>query len=161
MKNPLSIATPVGPFYVAVSRGHVVWATFRPGKYLVPHGSKPGDLEILALAKREVEEYFSGQRGRFTVPLKLEGTPFQRSVWEEAAKIPCGRTLTYGELARRIKKHRAARAVGNALGRNPAVLFIPCHRVVPASGGVGGFGSGPEVKRALLDLEKKVCSDAT
>lgn len=156
MNASISIATPVGPFFISVAEGRVVRSTFRLLEH--PESGEPDakDLEVLALAKREVEEYFRGERKGFTVPLGLAGTPFQVSVWKEAKSIPFGQTITYGEMARRIKNPRASRAVGNALGANPTGLFIPCHRIVPASRGVGGFGSGPKIKAALLALEKKL-----
>ena len=87
------------------------------------------------------------------LPLDVRGTAFQRRVWEELRRIPLGETRTYGEIAAAIDEPRAARAVGTACGKNPVPLVIPCHRVVPAGGGVGNYGLGPERKRKLLECE--------
>lgn len=107
---------------------------------------------VLAQAARELEEYFAGTRTGFEVPLELDGTPFQREVWDELTRIGYGETITYGELARRVGRPRGPRAVGQANGRNPVSIIVPCHRVV-ARGGIGGYGGGLRVKRALLALE--------
>jgi O-6-methylguanine DNA methyltransferase len=80
----------------------------------------------------------------------LKGTPFQRRVWRARLEIPRGTTVTYGELARRLKNPRASRAVGQAVGANPLAVLVPCHRVLAANGALGGFAWGPEMKRALL-----------
>ena len=98
--------------------------------------------------------YFSGIRVDFPDKLDLSGaTPFQRDVWEAARRIPYGETRSYGWLAGKIGKPRAARAVGQALGRNPFPIIIPCHRVLAGDGGLGGFSGGIEVKKSLLALE--------
>ena len=107
---------------------------------------------VLAQAAHELEEYFAGTRTGFDVPLELDGTPFQHQVWDELTRIGYGETITYGELARRVGRPRGPRAVGQANGRNPVPIIVPCHRVV-ASGGIGGYGGGVKVKRALLTLE--------
>ncbi len=101
---------------------------------------------------RALEGYFRKGIWEFDAPLDYEGTGFQRLVWRELVRIPPGRTRSYGEVARAIGTPGAARAVGNACGRNPVVIVVPCHRVV-ASNGIGGFGSGLEIKRKLLALE--------
>ncbi len=102
------------------------------------------------------EKYFSGCIADFIFELDFSGsTLFQRTVWSAAAKIPYGRTRTYGWIAEMIKKPKSARAVGNALGRNPFPIIIPCHRVIRQSRGLGGFSApmGPELKEKLLRLE--------
>ena len=108
--------------------------------------------ERLARAAAELREYFAGTRTEFTVTPAPEGTAFRRAVWRELAAVPYGQTLTYGELAARIGRPTAARAVGQAVGANPCVIVIPCHRVL-ASNGLGGFGGGIERKIALLTIE--------
>jgi O-6-methylguanine DNA methyltransferase len=101
----------------------------------------------------ELERYFRTGSARFRTPLDLSGgTDFERAVWRALLKIPAGEVRSYGEVARAAGRPRAARAVGNACGRNPVAILVPCHRVV-ARGGLGGFGAGPDVKRRLLDLE--------
>jgi methylated-DNA-[protein]-cysteine S-methyltransferase len=105
--------------------------------------------------RRELEEYFEGKRDRFEVPVDWELTPsgFRNRALHAVARIPYGRTRTYGEIAKAAGNARAFRAAGTACGRNPIPLIVPCHRVVQSGGGVGNYGGGPEMKRALLDLE--------
>lgn len=101
----------------------------------------------------QLDEYFAGERTVFDVPVELHGTPFQRQVWRALCDIPYGRTISYGELARRIDNPSAVRAVGLANGRNPVSVIVPCHRVIGADGSLTGYGGGVERKRRLLDLE--------
>ena len=114
----------------------------------------------LAEAKRQIEEYFAGDRREFDLPLALEGTEFQRRVWAELRRIPFGETISYGELAARIGKPTASRAVGAANGCNPASVVVPCHRVISHDGKLGGYGGGLPVKQALLDLERRAGAGA-
>ena len=103
---------------------------------------------------RELAAYFRGDANRFLTPLDTDsGTPFQRKVWGELQRIPFGKTVSYGELARRVGAPRAARAVGQAVGANPIPIVIPCHRVIQSSGALGGFSAGLEIKRWLLHHE--------
>lgn len=110
-------------------------------------------LPVLRQARRELAEYAKGRRKRFEVPFELEGTHFQCEVWNALFAIPWGETRTYGEIARALGRPGAARAVGAAAGRNPLPVIVPCHRLVAAGGGLGGFSGGLEVKRKLLGLE--------
>jgi methylated-DNA-[protein]-cysteine S-methyltransferase len=119
----------------------------------VPSGWRPAS-EPFGDARTQLAEYFAGRRRRFELPLAMDGTPFQRRVWQALREIPYGRTTTYGELARRIgRSPSASRAVGTANGRNPIAVVVPCHRVVGADGSLTGFGGGLERKRLLLELE--------
>jgi methylated-DNA-[protein]-cysteine S-methyltransferase len=102
---------------------------------------------------RQLEQYFAGDRVRFELELDPGGTAFQRSVWDEVARIPYGGTRSYGEVARRLGKPTAVRAVGLANGANPIPIVIPCHRVVGADGSLVGYGGGLHVKAALLEHE--------
>ncbi len=113
------------------------------------------DGEFLAEAERQLREYFAGERSRFDLPVDLSAlSPFQRRVLETAFRtIPFGQVVPYAELARRIGKPKAARAVGGALGRNPVAIVVPCHRIVRGDGGLGGYGGGVEFKERLLALE--------
>jgi len=104
-------------------------------------------------AVSQLEEYFSGQRREFTVPLEFAGTEFQCRVWSELKKIPYGETVSYAELARRIGNPAAVRAVAAAVGANPISIFVPCHRVVGSDGSLTGYAGGLDAKRLLLDLE--------
>jgi methylated-DNA-[protein]-cysteine S-methyltransferase len=104
-------------------------------------------------AARQLREYFAGKRTQFDLPLAPEGTAFQRSVWRQLQAIPYGETISYGELARRVGKPKASRAVGSANGANPLPIVIPCHRVIASDGTLGGFGGGLPIKEMLLALE--------
>ncbi|MCP5089851.1 MAG: methylated-DNA--[protein]-cysteine S-methyltransferase [Gammaproteobacteria bacterium] len=107
----------------------------------------------LANARRQLEEYFTGSRKDFDLPLRLNGTEFQVKVLKALQKIPYGETVSYGEIARRIGKPKAMRAVGAANGRNPIPIVVPCHRVIGSGGDLTGFGGGLDTKEALLRLE--------
>lgn len=111
---------------------------------------------LLRQAARELREYFAGARRTFDFPLALEGTSFQCAVWEALRGIPFGETRTYAEIARGIGRPKACRAVGMANHRNPAVIVVPCHRVIGSSGALTGFAGGLETKERLLRLEREV-----
>ncbi len=103
---------------------------------------------------RQLEEYFAGVRREFQLPLAPQGTPFQLAVWEALQRIPYGETTSYGQLARRLDRPNASRAVGLANGANPIAIIIPCHRVIGSNGNLTGFGGGIDIKQRLLDLER-------
>jgi len=105
--------------------------------------------------RRELEDYFEGKRDHFDVPVDWKLTPagFRNRALHAVARIPYGETRTYGQIAKQAGNERAFRAAGTACGRNPIPLIVPCHRVVQSGGGIGNYGGGPEMKRALLDLE--------
>lgn len=107
----------------------------------------------LTSAVSQLHEYFSGSRKAFVLPLDVEGTAFQRAVWSQVMRIPYGATVTYGDIAQLVGKPKASRAVGRAVGANPVPIVIPCHRVVGSGGALTGFGSGLDIKEALLRLE--------
>lgn len=109
--------------------------------------------EPFGAVREQLEEYFAGRRRSFDLSLAPVGTPFQRRVWDALREIPYGETVSYGEIARRIGRPGAARAVGLANGRNPISVIVPCHRVIGAGGGLTGYGGGLERKRLLLELE--------
>ena len=143
--------TPVGPLVLAArpdgALTHLQFAhRFRPSDDWQENAVPFDD------ARRQLDEYFAGNRRRFDLPLAPRGTAFQRRVWQALLSIPYGGTITYGELARRVGNLRAARAVGRANGANPIAIIVPCHRVV-ATGGIGGYGGGLDIKRKLLTLE--------
>jgi len=102
----------------------------------------------------QLDEYFSGQRKSFTLPLAPKGTVFQKMVWHELQQIPYGTTCSYGEIAQKINNPKACRAVGMANGKNPIPIIIPCHRVIGKNGTLTGFGGGIGVKQQLLDIEQ-------
>ncbi len=111
------------------------------------------DAGPLAVAARQLGEYFAGTRTTFDIPLALHGTPFQNDVWRVLGEIPYAETITYGELADLVGRPRASRAVGQANGANPLPIVVPCHRVVASGQRIGGYGGGLETKRKLLTLE--------
>ncbi len=113
----------------------------------------------LATARQQLTEYFAGTRREFDLPVALSGTEFQVSVLEALQKIPYGETVSYGEIAKRIGRPKAVRAVGAANGRNPIPIVVPCHRVIGSSGDLTGFGGGLDTKEALLRLEAEHTHD--
>jgi methylated-DNA-[protein]-cysteine S-methyltransferase len=127
-------------------------------KYFPPEASQWSERRSLPLFRdvaRQLREYFAGARRRFDVALAPAGTPFQRTVWGEIAKVPFGATITYGELARRCGRPASVRAAGAATGRNPITVIIPCHRIVGSQGALTGYAGGLERKRMLLGLERQ------
>lgn len=113
------------------------------------------ETPLLLQAEKELEEYFAGRRIHFSVPLSMHGTAFQLRVWQALMQIPYGAVVSYGELARKLGKPQACRAVGMANHANPLPILVPCHRVVGADGKLTGYRGGLEIKRFLLNLEEK------
>jgi methylated-DNA-[protein]-cysteine S-methyltransferase len=111
------------------------------------------DAAGFAGALRQLDEYFAGERRAFDLPLRLDGSDFERAVWRELLRVPYGETTTYGDLARAVGRPGEAREVGTAVGRTPIPIVVPCHRVVGSDGSLTGYGGGLDRKRALLDLE--------
>jgi methylated-DNA-[protein]-cysteine S-methyltransferase len=114
------------------------------------------DDEAFADVRRQLDEYWAGERTSFEVKLHLAGGAFQRTVWHALTEIPYGETISYGELARRIGQPDKARAVGTANGANPIAVIVPCHRVIGADGKLVGYGGGLDNKRRLLELESGI-----
>ena len=110
---------------------------------------------VLHETARQLTEYFAGVRREFSIPLKLDGTEFQRSVWTALRSVPYGSTAAYGDIAARIGNPRACRAVGSANNRNPIAIIVPCHRVVGVNGKLTGYAGGLPIKEFLLALERK------
>lgn len=119
-----------------------------------PAGAEPGATPLLERAAEQLCEYLAGARSSFDLPLNPSGTDFQRRTWKALLDIPAGETRSYGQLAAAVGNPKACRAVGMSNNRNPIPIFIPCHRVVGADGGLVGYGGGLPLKQALLDLEK-------
>ena len=131
------------------------------GLYMEGHKRGPAvseawvrDDDAFAGVGLELDEYFAGSRRTFDIDLAPKGTPFQQAVWMQLRLIPCGETTTYGELAQRVGRPGAARAVGAAVGRNPISIIVPCHRVVGSDGTLTGFAGGLDRKRTLLAIEQ-------
>jgi methylated-DNA-[protein]-cysteine S-methyltransferase len=147
-----TMPSPLGTLYLARAPEGLAQVRLVDGEEV----SCSEDDPLLAEARRQLEQYFAGDLWHFDLPLDLttgSSTPFQRRVWSTTRQIPYGAVRSYGEIARAIDNPRAARAVGQALGRNPLLIVIPCHRVLRSDGGLGGFGAGLDNKRALLTLE--------
>lgn len=145
--------SPLGPLTLAAAAGGLClcrWGEEPAGAAVAVTGP---DTDILREAVCQLDEYFGGRRQTFTVPLHPVGTPFQQSVWHELRAVAYGSTVSYAELARRIGRPGAQRAVAGALHRNPLSIFLPCHRVIQADGGLGGYAGGVEQKRRLLGME--------
>lgn len=132
----------------------VLWADEPAGRVPVDAHDTGADNPILREARRQLQDYFAGQRRTFDLPLDFRGTAFQRRVWSALLTIPYGETRSYGEIARGIGSPDASRAVGAANGRNPISIIAPCHRVIGQNGSLTGFGGGIENKAFLLDLER-------
>lgn len=118
------------------------------------HGILVRHDDLLSCAQNQLNEYFSGDRREFDLPLRPEGTDFQRRVWSALLQIPYGETWSYLQLAQFVGSPRGSRAVGLANGRNPIPIVVPCHRVVGSNGSLTGYGGGMERKRILLALEQ-------
>lgn len=149
------LSTPIGELLLAADAGelaHVGLPT--AGAPATPEADWRADRSALAGARRQLDEYFSGQRVAFDLPLRLPGTAFQRQVLVALREIPYGQTASYGDIARRIGRPRAVRAVGAANRRNPLPIVIPCHRVIGADGSLTGYAGGLPLKAALLSRER-------
>lgn len=120
-----------------------------------PHSHSSPQSSLMKDVFRQLDDYFAGNRTEFDFPLQLDGTPFQQSVWNELLQIPYGETISYQELAKRVGNPKASRAVGNANGKNPVCIVVPCHRVVRANGDLGGYAYGIAMKKSLLSIENK------
>jgi methylated-DNA-[protein]-cysteine S-methyltransferase len=147
------VPSPIGDLLLTGRDGAVA------GVWMTPHRPDPSwasDDGSLAQAQRQLDEYFAGERRDFDLPLAPAGTPFQLAVWQELRRIPFGETRSYGEIARRLGRPAASRAVGLAAGGNPIAIVVPCHRVIGADGSLTGFGGGLQRKAWLLGHEQAV-----
>lgn len=145
------LASPVGPLGLEAQGERITRIDLRS-----PHAPTPAPLMgVLAEASRQLTAYFAGHLRAFDLPLGPAGTPFQLEVWQALQTIPYGETWSYRDLARRINRPAAVRAVGAANGQNPLPIVIPCHRVIGSDGKLVGFGGGLDMKRALLALEQR------
>ncbi|MBN0044531.1 methylated-DNA--[protein]-cysteine S-methyltransferase [Streptomyces actuosus] len=154
MKQHTVTDSPLGPLTL-VARDGLLCGLYMTGQRHRPAQETFGERDDTPFgeAKAQLEAYFAGELTEFTLPLRMDGTPFQRRVWDLLRGIPYGRTRTYGDLAAALGNPTASRAVGLANGRNPIGVIVPCHRVVGAGGSLTGYGGGLERKRRLLDLE--------
>ncbi|AKS23199.1 MAG: Methylated-DNA-[protein]-cysteine S-methyltransferase [Leptospirillum sp. Group II 'C75'] len=151
------IQTPLGPLIAISEEGALTRVFFdgNPNRADMVYG-RDDQNSLLASAAGQIGEYLDGRRREFTLPVRLGGTPFQKSVWEVLRTIPYGQTRSYREIARLLgKDDRYLRAVGSAIARNPLLLLVPCHRVIGSDGALTGYSGGMDRKKALLDLERR------
>ncbi|MGN1272803.1 MAG: methylated-DNA--[protein]-cysteine S-methyltransferase [Lactobacillus sp.] len=149
--SKLTIKTPIGLLEITAEGDAIV------GVKLVKHENEvkgnDSSMKMAQKAKDELEEYFAGKRKEFDLPLRAEGTDFQKKVWEQLRKIPYGETRTYGEVAQMMGNPKASRAIGMANHNNPILILTPCHRVIGSDGSLTGYAAGIEAKKYLLDFE--------
>lgn len=143
--------SPVGIIEIKVTQKELISLQFTDCKQVVDKQN-----EITKICEKQLKEYFEGKRRKFDIPLKLEGTEFQKKVWREVCEIPYGKTVSYKEIAQNIGNEKAVRAVGTAIGKNPIAIIVPCHRIIGSDGSMVGYAYGIEKKEALLKLEKGV-----
>ena len=150
-----TIDSPVGPLLLVADNDGLRLIEFHTPRHPMPRGEdwREGGNEVLKITRVQLNEYFDGARRTFDLPLAPRGTDFQRTVWQTLAGIPYGETISYAQLATRVGKPSAMRAVGAANGRNPLPIVLPCHRVIGADGSLTGFGGGLPTKQFLLALE--------
>ncbi len=144
--------SPLGPLAVAATDTCLTRVAFCPAAWTRQLPER--DTPLLRKARQELEAYFAGTLYAFALPLDPAGTDFQRRVWRQLIRVPYGRTCSYRDIARAVGNPRACRAVGGANHVNPIAIVIPCHRVIAADGGWGGYGAGIQRKIFLLELEK-------
>lgn len=149
--------TPIGSLLLAGDGERLCLVSFPVDRYRkLSRKSWRRDDAALAEPRRQLADYFAGERTAFDLPLRFLGTAFQNSVWRALTGIPYGATTNYGAIAARINRPSASRAVGAANGANPLPIIVPCHRVVGSSGALTGFGGGLPTKQYLLAHEKEV-----
>lgn len=154
-----TMASPVGELTLVASEkglAAVLWENDDPKRVRLEPRVETGDHPVLDKAGLQLSEYFAGQREAFDLPLDFNGTDFQKRVWAALLTIPFGETRSYADIASRIGKPSACRAVGAANGRNPISIIAPCHRVVGTNGALTGFAGGLKAKQYLLGLERKL-----
>lgn len=142
--------SPIGTLYIGEEKGYIVYLSKTE-----PQNAQKGMSILLLTATSMLREYFAGRRKDFPLPLKAEGTEFQRSVWRALLKIPYGETRSYKQVAEMAGNEKACRAVGMANHNNPIMILIPCHRVIGSDGSMTGFGTGISDKEYLLKLESE------
>jgi methylated-DNA-[protein]-cysteine S-methyltransferase len=156
--------TPIGELLLVADESAITGVYFTGQKHfpaIYKDWKKDANHPVLKKAAAQLKDYFAGKRVEFDLPLRLTGTSFQEKVWKEIARIPFGKTLTYGELAKRVGSPGAVRAAGASTGRNPVGIIVPCHRVVGKDGSLTGYAGGLDRKRHLLQLENSPYPDNT
>lgn len=146
----------IGPLYLVASKKGLRGAGWKKQDIPMAKSLKGTEAEVKTLSRalRQIEQYLDGKRKKFELPFDVDGTTFQKSVWDEINKISYSETSSYKDIATRIKNAKAVRAVGTAAGRNPLCIIVPCHRVITNNGLPGGYSGGVELKAKLLKLEQ-------
>lgn len=149
--------SPVGTLTLTAAEDALVGLSFETSRRPKRDSSARENVKypVLVRAVHQLREYFAAERSTFDLPLQLEGTEFQKRVWDQLLRIPFGETCSYGDIAHRLGDPKLTRAVGLANGSNPIAIVVPCHRVIGASGALTGFGGGLRNKAILLDLERQ------
>ena len=147
------IATPIGRLTLVASSKGLQHVTFGAKKLSTAKSVSSKANDHLTQTERQLREYFAGKRRKFSIKLDISGTEFQESVWYALNKIAYGKTVSYAQQAKLVRKPKAFRAVGSANGKNPVAIILPCHRVIASNGTLGGYGGGLAIKRKLLALE--------
>jgi len=137
--------------YLAVGEHGICHISF--ANDIPQHWTRADSHALLRDAARQLDLYFARRLKEFDLPLEMNGTPFQRKVWDKLLEIPYGEVISYAQLAERVGSPRGFRAVGAANGKNPIPIIVPCHRVTNSGGGLGGYSCGLHYKRRLLELE--------
>ena len=148
-----TMKTPVGELFIAGCGGKLTDVLFHRPRRGFPGPMWEKSAKPFAEVEKQIGEYFRGERTKFDLDLAPEGTSFQLAAWRQLRRIPYGKTISYGEQAKRMGNPKASRAVGGANGENPISIIVPCHRVIGADGRLTGFGGGLGMKKKLLDLE--------
>jgi methylated-DNA-[protein]-cysteine S-methyltransferase len=153
--------SPIGAIEIKAEEKGILEVHFveKSGLLRSPGGAAAGGPDVLRACLSQLEEYFRGKRASFSLPLRLEGTAFQKKVWAALLRVPFGQTTTYGAIAAAVGNKRAGRAVGGANHRNPVSIIVPCHRVVGSDGRLTGYGGGLWRKEWLLAHERKRVRD--
>ena len=156
MTNYSIMKTELGDLTLVANESELIGIYFEKHRHM-PKMQKTWTLNprhpVLLQAEKQLKEYFAGKRDTFSIPMNFAGTDFQKKIWKEIAQIPFGKTISYGELARKAGKPKAIRAAGAATGRNPVSIIVPCHRVLGKNNAITGYAGGLDRKRHLLALE--------
>ncbi|MDB5054864.1 MAG: [Fe-S]-binding protein [Bacilli bacterium] len=166
------ISSPIGPLVLCATENglcHIEFATYKEAeeilhkwsRKLLGHERYIRDRAVLGQVIEQLKNYFSGALVHFNLPLDMQGTIFQRNVWQALTTIPYGETRSYKQIAEEIGNPNAVRAVGGANNRNPLPIIVPCHRVIGANGEMVGYGGGLPIKQFLLDHESQYTSDSS
>ena len=153
IRNQIVVTSPVGKLRLIASDKGLVAIDVQNVRVASDQETSASAQKVLSATKKQLEQYFAGKRTNFDIPLDLEVTDFQQQAWRALCRIPYGKTISYGQQAKNIKKPKAFRAVGSANGKNPIPIIVPCHRVVAGDGSLGGYSLGLKMKKQLLALE--------